>query len=122
MVANLAANQFMYLAHFDQMTLIYIKQYGAGNLRLASSGERLATTANVGGAFAGLIQDGIAQATADGFKQYFWQGDLFVISDVAGPIVWEPAGYVFTLERGKHRGFPGNERLESELEGDLSTY
>jgi hypothetical protein len=116
MVAVLPANQFMYLGHFDQMTLIYIKQYGAGNLRLAADGNRLLTTVGL------TLQDGIAQATADGWKQYYWQGDLFVISDAAGPIAWEVAGYVFNLERGKHRGFPGGERIESELEGDLSTY
>jgi hypothetical protein len=116
MQANLAANIVMYLGHFDQMTLLYIKQYGAGNLRLASSGERLQATIGL------PTQDGVTQATVDGFKQWYWQGDLFAISDAAGPIVWEIAGYAFTLERGKHRGFPGGERIESEAEGDLSTY
>jgi hypothetical protein len=116
MIAQLPANQFMYLGHFDQMTLLYIKQYGPGNLRLAASGERLLATVGL------PTQDGVTQATADGFKQWYWQGDLFVISDAPGPIAWEIAGYAFTLERGKHRGFPGGERIDSELEGDLSTY
>lgn len=116
MQANLQTNVLMYIGHFDQMTLLYIKQYGAGNLRLSASGERLQTTIGL------PTQDGLTQATIDGFKQYYWQGDLYMISDAAGPVVWEVAGYVFGLERGKHRGFPGGERLESEIEGDLSTY
>lgn len=119
MIANLQANVPMFLVHFNGYGLLYIKQYGAGNLRLAPERERLLnTTAPL------PIQDGIVQVTADGWKQYFWEGDLYVISDVAGALVWEAPGYSFTLDRllGNQEPNQAGQRLNRAARNTDSTY
>lgn len=93
---QLAQNQPTLIATFDHVSTLYIKQYGSGNLRIASRREDLQQDVNPS---PGQIQDGIAQATADGFKQYFWEGDIWVISDVAGPIVYIVPNYTFEISR-----------------------
>jgi hypothetical protein len=116
--ANLQANVPMMIGHFGEVTTIYIKQYGAGNLRLGSDRDSLIATVSPA-----PIQDGIVQVTADGFKQYFWEGDLWIITDAAGAVVYSVPSYQYYIERGKHNGSPSARvRQESELEGDLSTY
>lgn len=95
MIANLQPNVPMFIQHFNGYGLIYIKIFGAGNLRLKGSREELLATVSPL-----PVQDGISQATADGFKQYFWKNDLWVISDAPGSIVWEAPGYTFYLDRG----------------------
>jgi hypothetical protein len=110
-------NKSALLAHFEQVTTIYIKQYGAGNLRLAGNPTDLDST--IGQA----IQDGIVQVTAQGWVQYFWEGDLWWISDAAGAVVMVVPSYQFYIDRLKHRGVPNQEVMTlNEAEGDLSTY
>jgi hypothetical protein len=116
MLAALSQNIPMLLAHYDRITTLYIKIYSAGNLRIGHDAEQLRSTVGL------PTQDGIAQAVADGFKQYFWEGDLVVISDVAGQIAWEAPSYSFTINR-KTIGVPNEDVcLEGETEGNLSTY
>lgn len=93
MIATLQANLPMFLMHFEGYGLLYIKQYGPGNLRLKGSREELLSS------LASPIPDGIVQVTADGFKQYFWEGDLWVISDAPGSIAYEAPGYTFYIDR-----------------------
>lgn len=94
MIAILTANQPTLLQSFERLSTVYIKQYGGGNLRMTSNREDLQNTIGA------PTQDGIAQATADGFKQYFWEGDLWVISDQNGPIVLVVPTNQFYIDRG----------------------
>lgn len=95
MIATLQLNVPMFLMRFSGYGLLYIKQYGPGNLRLKGSREELLASINPL-----PLQDGIVQVTADGFKQYFWSGDLWAISDAPGSIVFEAPGYSFYIDRG----------------------
>lgn len=116
--ANMAKSAL--LGHFKQITTIYIKQYGPGNLRLAGNPTDLDST--IGAA----IQDGIAQVTASGINgwvQYFWEGDLWWISDAAGAVVMVAPSYAFYIKRGVSVNSPGESvDTDGEAEGNLSTY
>jgi hypothetical protein len=107
-----------YLAgHYEEVTTIYVKQFGPGNLRIGSDRDSLVATIGA------PIAEGIAQATADGFKQYFWEGDLWFISDAPGVVSYGAPSYQYYVQRGKNNGAPNNRvEMEAELEGDLSTY
>jgi len=110
-------NKAVLLGHFERITTVYIKQYGPGNLRIAGNPSDLETT--IGAA----TQDGIVIVTANGFQQFFWEGDLWAISDAAGAIVIVVPSYSFFIDRGRHGGSP-NEEISTfnEAEGNLSTY
>lgn len=118
MIANLQANVPMFLIHFQGYGMLYIKQYGPGNLRMKGNREDLLNS------IAPLpIQDGIVQVTADGFKQYFWSGDLWVISDAPGSIVYEAPGYQFYIDR--LTTLPDPNAADTQLQSDAnidSTY
>ena len=121
MILTLPANQPMGpIAHFNGVVTIYVRQYGAGNLRLGMNREDLIQGINLA---PGAIVDGIPQAAADGIKSYFWSGDLWLISDVAGAVmVLAPAyqQYVNRLPAGN--ALPSDLALPSEADGNLSTY
>ena len=105
---------------FEEITTVYIKQYGPGNLRLSGNPIDLNSSINA------TIQDGIVQTTAtgpyNGWVQYFWEGDLWAISDAAGAVVFVIPSYQFFIDRigGKHP--PNRIGSLSELEGNLSTF
>jgi hypothetical protein len=120
MIFQLPANQPQLISHFDGVITIYVRQYGAGNLRLGMDREDLIQGVNLA---PGAIVDGIPQAAADGIKQYFWSGDLWVISDVAGPVMILAPAYQAYINRLKQQGaLPSDFVLPSEAEGNLSTY
>jgi hypothetical protein len=108
-------NKSVLLGHFERVTTVYIKQYGPGNLRLAGNPNDLDSTIGL------AIQDGIVIVTANGFAQFFWEGDLWAISDAAGAIVMVVPAYQFYIDRLRHGGAPNGEIVTLE-EGDLSTY
>lgn len=114
MIATLQQNIPGLIQSFGKLTTIYIKQYGPGNLRLASNKEDLQNTINAS------LQDGIAQTTADGWKQYFWEGDLWVISDQAGSLVLQAPSYAFYIERTT--GTTPAKSTGTRPAGSLSTY
>jgi hypothetical protein len=115
---TLQTNVPMLVAHFDRVTTLYLKQYGPGNLRLGSDRDSLLSTI-----LPNPLQDGIVQVTADGWKSYFWEGDLWLISDAPGNFSYSAPSYQFSINRGKFAGSPNADVVqESELEGDLSTY
>lgn len=115
-VKNLNANQQTLLQHFDEVTTVYVKQYGPGNLRLLPVGDTLLQTVN------DPVPDGITQVTASGINgwvQYFWKGDLWAISDAAGFVAWVASAYQFYIRRDV---VSADVITEGEIEGDLSTY
>lgn len=115
-VKFLQVNQPTLLQHFDEVTTIYVKQYGPGNLRLHSMGDVLLQTVS------DPIPDGITQVTASGINgwvQYFWKGDLWTISDAAGGVAWIASAYQFYIER---QTASQPVLTDGEIEGDLSTY
>jgi hypothetical protein len=112
MVNQLQANLPVLLCQLPEFGLVYIKQYGAGNLFLAPDRDTLVNSASL------PVHDGIAQVTANGFVQYFWKGDLWVLSDAPGAIVYILPGQSPYLDRALQ--VP---RLPPVLRGnDLSTY
>jgi hypothetical protein len=107
------------IVHVDGVVTIYVRQYGAGNLRLGMNREDLIQGVNLA---PGQIVDGIPQAAADGIKQYFWSGDLWLISDVTGPVMVLAPAYQAYINRLKVKGLPSDFVLPSEVDGNLSTY
>src|ERR1700719_4452724 len=98
MIFQLQANVPMLIGHYDGVITIYVKQYGAGTLRLGTEDKPLITTAPPNQA-PGAVADGIPQAVADGIQQRFWSGDLWVISDVAGPAMIIAPAYSTFIDR-----------------------
>jgi hypothetical protein len=120
MILQLAANIPMGpVIHIDGVVTIYVRQYGAGNLRLAFNREDLIQGINLA---PGQIVDGIPQAAAQGIQQYFWSGDLWLISDVSGPVMILAPAYSAYVNRLKGGGMPADFVLPSEVDGNLSTY
>lgn len=105
--------------HVDGVITIYVRQYGAGNLRLGMNREDLIQGVSLA---PGQIVDGIPQAAAQGIVQYFWSGDLWLITDAAGPVMVLAPAYQAYINRLKGRGMPADFVLPSENEGNLSTY
>lgn len=122
MILPLQANTPVLAGHYDGVVTINVKQYGAGNLRMGTDRESLLQ--NIGAnAAPGSILDGITQAAADGVKFYFWSGDLWLITDVAGPVMLLAPAYASFVDRLKAmRNIPADFTLPSESEGNLSTY
>ena len=120
MIEQLQANVPMLIGSFDGVVTVYVRQYGAGNLRLGVNKEDLLQ----GVALApGQVVDGIPQAAADGVKQYFWSGDLWLISDAAGPVMVLAPAQAFYIDRSNGtQTKPADVSLPSETIGDLSTY
>lgn len=121
MIFNLQANVPQLIGSYNGVVSIYVKQYGPGNLRLSTDRESLVTGAGVSLA-PGQIVDGIAQATANGWLQYFWSGDLWVISDQAGPAVIIAPAYQAYVSRIGAKSLPADFEIPSEEDGNLSTY
>lgn len=120
MIFQLQANVPMLIAHYDGAVTVYVRQYGAGNLRLGNTREDLLYGTNLA---PGQVVDGVPQAAADGKQQYFWSGDLWVISDVAGPVMIEAPAYTTYVDRSTgRRTLPSDVTIESEFVDDLSTY
>lgn len=88
MVNNLAANTPVRIGTFSDWILVYLKQYGPGNLYLFGDRDSAFNALSIS-----TVHDGIVQVTLDGWKNYFWKGDLWVESDQAGSIVYQFAGY-----------------------------
>jgi hypothetical protein len=105
--------------HVDGVVTIYVRQYGAGNLRLGMNREDLIQGVNLA---PGQIVDGIPQTAAQGIVQYFWSGDLWMISDVQGPVMVLAPAYQAYINRLKNQGMPADFVLPSEVDGNLSTY
>lgn len=120
MIFNLQANIPQLIGSYNGVVSVYVKQYGPGNLRLSSDRESLVTGAGTNAP--GQIVDGIAQATAQGFQQYFWSGDLWVISDQAGPAVIIAPAYQAYVSRIVAKSLPADFELPSEETGNLATY
>jgi hypothetical protein len=118
-VLTLQANQPMLIGHYDGVVAINVKQYGAGNLRLGINREDLIAGVNLA---PGAIVDGIPMAAADGVKTWFWSGDLWVITDVTGPIMILAPAFSAYINRLKGAGQPADFVLPSEVDGSLSTY
>jgi len=120
MIQNLVANLPVLFGHYDGVVTIYVRQYGAGNLRLGHDRESLLQGTSLS---PGQIVDGIPQAAAAGIVQYFWSGDLWLITDASGPVMVEAPGYQFLIDRsqGVHRN-PADAVNPTEVEGNLSTY
>jgi len=120
MILQLAANQPMGpVIYFRGVITIYVRQYGAGNLRLGMTREDLIQGINLA---PGGIVDGIPQAAAQGIVQYFWSGSLWLISDTAGPVMVLAPAYTAYIDRLKAGQQPSDFLSPSEDEGDLSTY
>jgi hypothetical protein len=120
MILTLAANQPMGpIINVDGVVTIYVRQYGAGNLRLGMNREDLIQGINLA---PGAVVDGIPQAAADGVKQYFWSGDLWLISDVAGAVMVLAPSFSAYINRVRSKQLPADFVLPSEIEGNLSTY
>lgn len=120
MILNLQTNIPALVAHFDGVVTIYVRQYGAGNLRLANDRESLLQ----GTALApGQIVDGIPLAAAAGIQQFFWSGDLWMITDAAGQVMVQAPAYTSYVNRIRGGSIPPADfTLPSEIEGNLSTY
>lgn len=121
MIINLTIQNIPKLAgSYDGVKTIYVRQYGAGNLRLAATREELIAGVNLppGGAV-----DGIPQAAAQGVVQYFWSGDLYLISDNPGDnvMVYCPA-QAFSVDRSGGIQQSPSDISNSASENDLSTY
>jgi hypothetical protein len=114
------ANKAQLVASFKNIVTIYVRQYGAGNLRIGPIKEDLENTAPTVVA-PGQVQDGIPQAAAGGVQQYFWSGDLWAISDVAGPAMFIFPSYVTYIDRQQNPINPSNAHVSQEG-GNLSTY
>jgi hypothetical protein len=119
MILTLQVNQPMLVGTFDHVVTIYVRQYGAGNLRLGMIREDLQ---NQLGTAPGSVVDGIPQAAADGIKQYFWSGDLWLISDVAGPVMVLAPLQSFYIDRTLLTTKPANNAAAYSEIGNLSTY
>jgi hypothetical protein len=115
MISQLQTNLPVLIASFERLTTVYVKQYGPGNLRICSNREDLTNTVGA------TVQDGIAQATANGWQQYFWEGDLWLISDQAGAVVIILPSYQFYIDRGLHGSSP-NVGVATPGANNLSTY
>lgn len=120
MIFNLQANVPLLIGSYNGVVSIYVKQYGPGNLRLGSDRESLVTGAGTNAP--GQIVDGITQATAQGFQQYFWSGDLWVISDQNGPASILAPAYQAYVSRIGAKSLPADFSMPSEEDGNLSTY
>lgn len=120
MILQLQQNVPMLVGHYDGVVTIYVKQYGAGNLRLGNDRESLLNGVNLA---PGQIVDGIPQVTAAGIQQYFWSGDLWLITDAAGPVMVQAPAYTSYINRIRGRSAPPSDfTLPSEIKGNLSTY
>ncbi|SRR6266481_2022029 len=120
MILQLAQNIPMGpIIHIDGVVTIYVRQYGAGNLRLGMNREDLIQGVNLA---PGQVVDGIPQAAAQGIQQYFWSGDLWLISDAAGAVMVLAPAYSAYINRLKGGGLPADFTLPSEAIGNLSTY
>lgn len=120
MILTLPANVPMGpIINVDGVVTIYVRQYGAGNLRLGMTREDLIQGISPA---PGAVVDGIPQAAADGIKQYFWSGDLWLISDVTGAVMVLAPSFTAYINRVRNKALPADFVLPSELEGDLSTY
>lgn len=119
-ILQLQANLPVLLGSFRGVVTVYIRNYGGGNLRLGVNKEDLINS-NPTIAPPGAIVDGIPQAAAAGIQQYFWSGDLWAISDVAGPIMALIPAQSFYLERDLSRTNPANVDNTNPAD-DLSTY
>ena len=119
MILQLQQNIPLLIGHYDGVITIYVRQYGAGNLRLGTDRESLLNGVNLA---PGQIVDGIPQAAAAGIQQYFWSGDLWLISDAAGPVMLIAPAYTAYINRIRTTGLPSDFNLPSETEGNLSTY
>ena len=119
MIIQLQANTPMLVGSYGGVVTVYIRQYGAGNLRYSTAKEDLLNGVNLA---PGQIVDGIPQAAADGIQQRFWSGDLWIISDAAGPAMVIAPAYAAYVDRLKSTALPSGFQQESETEGDLSTY
>lgn len=122
MILQLQANQPQLVLSVDGVVSVYVRQYGAGNLRLGMNKEDLINTSPVNQA-PGQVVDGIPQAAADAIKQYFWSGDLWLISDAPGPIMILAPAYSLYIDRsqGNTRINPSDASAPQEG-GNLSTY
>lgn len=120
MIFNLQANVPLLIGSYNGVVSIYVKQYGPGNLRLSSDRESLVTGAGTNAP--GQIVDGIPQATAQGVVQYFWSGDLWVISDQNGPAMIQAPAYQAYVARIGGKSLPSDFQMPSEEDGNLSTY
>jgi hypothetical protein len=119
MIVPLQANLPVLISHFDGVVTIYVRQYGAGNLRITNDRESALNGTSLA---PGQIVDGIPQAAAQGVQQYFWSGDLWLISDVSGPVMVQAPAYTSYVQRLKGAASPADFTLPSEREGNLSTY
>lgn len=120
MILNLQTNIPALVGHYDGVVTIYVKVYGAGNLRIGNDRESLLQGTNLA---PGQIVDGIPQAAAGGIQQYFWSGDLWMIIDAAGPVMVQAPAYTSYVNRIRGKSAPPSDfNLPSEIEGNLSTY
>lgn len=120
MIAQIQANLPMFIQHYSGVVTIYIRQYGAGNLRLGMNREDLLNTNPLVTPPGGIV-DGIPQAAADGVKQYFWSGDLWLITDVAGPVMIQAPAMQTYIDRKLGPQLP-SDRSVSQEGGNLSSY
>lgn len=120
-ILQLQANLPTLVGHYDGVITIYVRQYGAGNLRLGMTREDLINT-NPAVLAPGQVVDGIPQAAADGIKQYFWSGDLWMISDVAGAVVLIAPAQTFYIDRSNGIKKIPADNVNFNPEADLSTY
>ena len=120
MILNLQANIPSLIQSFDGVVTIYVRQYGAGNLRLGMNKEDLINT-NPTVTPPGGIVDGIPQAAANGVQQYFWSGDLWLISDVSGQVMVLIPAMTTYINRKLGTQKPAD-RSVSQEGGNLSTY
>lgn len=122
MIQQLQANQPQMVLSVDGVVSIYIRQYGAGNLRMGMNREDL-NNSNPVNLAPGAVVDGIPQAAADGVKQYFWSGDLWLISDAAGPVMILAPAYTLYLDRSNGvKTNPSDANVALDEGGNLSTY
>ena len=119
MIYQLVPNIPKFVHNFPSVVTMYIKDYGTGNMRMAFDSESLRNTIAAGNAPGGIV-DGVVQVVAQGFVQYFWSGDLWVISDQPDTIVIVAPGLGFFLDRGIVT-MPSTD-LNEFAENDLSTY
>lgn len=121
MIQQLQANQPQLILSVNGVVSIYVRQYGAGNLRMGMNREDLNNSNPVNLAPGGVV-DGIPQAAADGVKQYFWSGDLWIISDQAGAVMILAPAYTLYLDRSNGVKTNPSDANVSDEGGNLSTY
>lgn len=122
MIYQLAANVPKLIGYYDRVVTIYVRQYGAGNLRLAMNQEDLRNSVNAN-LPPGAVVDGIPQAAANGVQQYFWSGDLWIISDQNDPVMIIAPAQQFFIDRSQGvRGQPSDVTVALSPDADLSTY